>query len=147
MPVSKHRHRRKTGTRKPEPSSDASRPSIMTMDELREAIADPALDFPAKVTVAGVWWFQQLLLKVGDRWQGISASRRDKRSAALLLCVAMDGEHGANDDLSPAIAEMLRPYCDAPTFVEGWEHAKQVPPGTVRAMVAKSLSPSGKPPA
>jgi hypothetical protein len=115
------------------------------MDELRAAIADPALDFPGKVTVAGVWWFQQLLLKVGNRWQGSSASRRDKKSAALLLCVAMDGEHAANDDVAPAMAEMLRPFCAAPSFVEAWEQAKQVPPGTVRATLAKSLGASETP--
>ena len=57
----------------------------------------------------------------------------------------MDGEHAANDDVAPAMAEMLRPYCAAPGFVEAWEQAKQVPPGTVRATLAKSLSPSGTP--
>ncbi len=145
MPVSRHRRRSKPGTRKPDLSPDASRQSITTVDELRQAIANPALDFPAKAVVAGMWWYLQLLRKVGDRRQNIKASRKDQRRAALLLCVAMDGEHGENDDLSPVIAEMLRPYCPAPTFAEAWERANQMPPGTVLATAARILSASGKP--
>jgi hypothetical protein len=117
----------------------------MTVDELRRTIANPALDFPAKAVVAGIWWFQQLLRRVGDRWQGNKASRKDRRTAALLLCVAMDGEHGENDDLSPKLAEMLRPYCPAPTFAEAWEQAKRLPAGTVRQKAARILIPPGKP--
>ena len=63
----------------------------------------------------------------------------------MLLCVAMDGEHGQNDDLSPVLADMLRPYCPAGTFVEAWEQAKHLSPGTVRAMAAKILNPPGVP--
>lgn len=145
MPVSKHRRRSKPGTRPPAQPRNASRQDVTTIDELRQAIGNPALDFPAKVVVAGVWWFQQLLRKVGDRRQNIKASRKDKRTAALLLCVAMDGEHGKNDDLSPVIAEMLRPYCPAPTFAAAWEQANQMLPGTVSAMVARILSSSNRP--
>lgn len=140
MPVSKHRRRSKARTKKPEPSLDVSRQNGMTIEELRQAIANPARDFRAKTIVAGVWWFQQLLRKVGDRWQGMKTSREDKRDAALLLCVAMDGQHGQNDDLSPAIAGMLRPYCPAPTFVEAWEQANQMPPGAVRETAARLLN-------
>src|ERR1700758_898864 len=107
MPVSKHRRRSKTRTRKPDPSPDASRQNVLTIDELRHAIANPNRDFTAKVVVAGVWWFHELLRKVGDRWHDAKASRKDKMTAALLLCVAMDGERGEDDDLSPVIAEML----------------------------------------
>jgi hypothetical protein len=145
MPVSKHRRRNATRSRKPDPAPNPQRQVVMTLDELRRAVANPALDFPAKTTLAGVWWFQQLLEKVGDHWQGIKASRKDKRTAAMLLCVAMDGEHGKNDDLAPAIADLLRPYCPAATFTEGWEQAKQLSPGTVRTLTAKVLSTPGKP--
>jgi hypothetical protein len=145
MPVSKHRRRSKTRTRKPDPSQDASRQNVLTIDELRHAIANPSRDFTAKVVVAGVWWFHELLRKVGDHWEDTKASRKDKRTAALLLCVAMDGERGKDDDLSPVIAEMLRPYCPAPTFAEAWEQANQMSPGTVRAMAARMLSAPGKP--
>ncbi|HBK09126.1 MAG TPA: hypothetical protein DDZ81_25255 [Acetobacteraceae bacterium] len=145
MPVSKHRRRSETRVRKPDPAPTAPRPNVTTADELRQAIANPALDFPAKVVVAGTWWFQQLLGKVGDTWQGDKTSRKDKKTAALLLCVAMDGEQGQNDDLSPMVAAMLRPYCPAPTFVDAWEKAKQMPPGTVRMRVAKFLDRSNRP--
>jgi hypothetical protein len=109
MPVSKHRRRSRIRTKKPDPSPDVPPQDGKTLEELRQAIANPARDFRAKAIVAGVWWFQQLLRKVGDRWQSMKNSREDKRNAALLLCVAMDGEHGQNDDLSPLIAEMLNP--------------------------------------
>jgi hypothetical protein len=145
MPVSKHRRRGKIRTSKPDLSPDASRQNVMTIDELRHAIANPARDFTDKVVVAGVWWFHELLRKVGDRWRSTKASGKDKRTAALLLCVAMDGEHGTDDDLSPVIAEMLRPYCPAPTFAEGWEQANQMSPGTVRAMAVRILSAPDKP--
>jgi hypothetical protein len=144
VPVSKHRRRSKMRTRKPDLSPNASQQNLMTVDELRNAIANPARDFTAKTIVAGVWWFHQLLRKVGDRWQGIRASSKDKRTAALLLCVAMDGEQGKNDDLSPMIAQILRPYCPAPTFIEAWEQANQMSPGTARATAARILSPAAK---
>jgi hypothetical protein len=145
MPVSKHRRRNETRPRKPEPAPAVPRPEVRTIDDLRQAIADPALDFPAKAVVAGLWWFQQMLLRVGDRPETFKASRQDKRTAGLLLCVAMDGENGKNDDLSPLIADLLRPYCSAPTFAEGWEQAKRLPPGTVRTKAARALARSGKP--
>ena len=144
MPVSKHRRGSKTRTRKPEPSPEVSRPDGMTIEDLRQAVANPARDFRAKAIVAGVWWFQQLLRKVGDRWQGMKTSREDKRNAALLLCVAMDGEHGQNDDFAPVIAGMLRPYCLAPSFVEAWEHANRLLPGTAREAAARILNATGK---
>lgn len=144
MPVSKHRRRSKVRTKKPETSPEVPRQDGMTIEELRQAIANPARDFRAKAVVAGVWWFQQLLLKVGDRWQRMKTSREDKRNAALLLCVAMDGEHGQNDNLSPVIAEMLRPYCPAPTFVEAWEKVNQMASGTVRETAARILTSPGK---
>jgi hypothetical protein len=142
MPVSKHRRGNKLRIRKPEPSPGVPRANAMTVDELRQAIANPARDFRAKAIVAGVWWFRQLLRKVGD--PGMKTSREDKRNAALLLCVAMDGGHGENDDLSPLIAGMLRPYCAAPTFVEAWEQANQMPPGTARETAARILNPPGR---
>jgi hypothetical protein len=145
MPVSKHRRRSEPRVRKPGLSPDPSRQNAMTIDDLRRAIASPALDFPDKAVVAGVWWFQQLLWRVGDRWQSNKASRKDKRTAAMLLCVAMDGEHGKNDDLSPILAEMLRPYCPTPSFVQAWEQAKQLSPGTVREKAVTILVPPGKP--
>lgn len=145
MPVSKHRRRSKTRTPKPDALSEASREPGMTIEEMRRVVANPALDFPAKTIVAGVWWFQQLLWKVGDHWRSSKASRKDKKTAAMLLCVAMDGEHGKNDDLAPLLAEMLRPYCPRPTFVEAWEHTKNMSPGTVRTLVAGILNPPGKP--
>jgi hypothetical protein len=145
MPVSKHRRGSEIRTRKSDPAPNALRHTVMTLDELRRTIANPALDFPAKTTIAGVWWFQQLLRRVGDRWQGHKASRRDKRTAAMLLCVAMDGEHGKNDDLAPIISSMLRQYCPAATFTEGWEQAKRLSPGTVRTLTAKTLTVPGKP--
>lgn len=138
MPVSKHRRRSKPGSAGPDVA-----PDVMTIDELRRTIASPALDFPAKVVVAGLWWFEQLLRRVGDHWQSGKASRQDKRTAAVLLCVAMDGEHGQNDDLSPVLADMLRPYCPAPSFVDAWEQVKRLSPGTVRTMAAKILHPIG----
>jgi hypothetical protein len=145
MPVSRHRRHGKTETRKPDHAPDPVRQTITTIDELRQAIASPALDFPTKAIVAGLWWFQQLLRKVGDRGQTTKPSLKDQKRTALLLCVAMDGEHGKNDDLSPVIAEMLRPWCPAPTFAQGWEQANQMPPGTVSAMAARILRPAGKP--
>jgi hypothetical protein len=144
MPVSKHRRRGKPGTSKPDQPPNPSRQDITTIDELRQAIANPALDFPVKAVVAGVWWFQQLLHKAGDRRQAARPSWKDRRRAALLLCVAMDGEHGKNDDLSPVIAEMLRPWCPAPTFAEAWEQTNRMPRGTVSATAARILSPVGK---
>jgi hypothetical protein len=56
----------------------------------------------------------------------------------------MDGEQGKNDDLSPMIAQILRPYCPAPTFTEAWEQANQMLPGTARATAARILSPAAK---
>ncbi|MEA2737400.1 MAG: hypothetical protein QOH05_707 [Acetobacteraceae bacterium] len=144
MPVSKHRRRSQIRTRKPDPSPDAARQDAMTLDELRHAIANPARDFSAKTIVAGVWWFQELLRRVGDRWHSMKASRKDKKEAALLLCVAMDGAHGKNDDLSPILANMLRPYCPAATFTEAWEQANQMSRGTARETAAKILGPSDK---
>jgi len=144
MPVSKHRRRSKIRTRQPDLRPDAPRQNITSIDELRKAIADPAPDFAEKAIVAGVWWFQQLLRKVGDQWQPSKASPKDKRTVAMLLCVAMDGEHGANDDLAPIIADMLRPYCATPTFVEAWEQAKQMAPGTVRMMAVGFVSSARK---
>jgi hypothetical protein len=145
MPVSKHRRGNKPRARKPEAAPVVSRPAIMTIDELRQAVANPARDFSAKLVVAGVWWFRQMLWRVGDRWQNLKASRKDKREAAMLLCVAMDGEHGANDDLAPRLAAMLRPYCPAATFTEAWEQANRMPPGSVRETAARILTPPGQP--
>jgi hypothetical protein len=86
-----------------------------------------------------------MLLKVGDRPESFKVSRQDQRTAALLLCVAMDGENGKNDDLSPMLANILRPYCATRTFAEAWEQAKQLPAGSVRAKAARALSRSGQP--
>ncbi len=144
MPVSKHRRRNQTRPREPDPAANSWQRNIMTIDDIRREIANPALDFPAKTILAGAWWFEQLLRRIGDRWQGNKASRKDKRTTALLLCVAMDGEHGQNDDLAADIANMLRPYCPASSFVEGWERAKQLSPGTVRAKVAEFLASTSK---
>jgi hypothetical protein len=150
MPVSKHRRpgktsRGKTSQGRSDQAPDGSRPAATTIGELRRTVANPALDFPAKIVVAGLWWFEQLLRRVGDQWQSVKASRKDKRTAAMLLCVAMDGEHGQNDDLSPVLADMLRPYCPTASFVDAWEQAKHLSPGTVRTMVAKILTQTGKP--
>ncbi len=145
MPVSKHRRRSKTRLRQPTPAQPASVQVLRTIDEVRDAVADPALDFPAKATIAGVWWYQQMLLKVGDRPESFKVSRQDQRTAALLLCVAMDGENGKNDDLSPMLANILRPYCATSTFAEAWEQAKQLPAGSVRAKAARALGRSGQP--
>jgi hypothetical protein len=144
MPVSKHRRRGKPAARTPDQAPDAPRQDITTIDDLRQAVANPSLDFPAKAVVAGVWWFQQLLRKAGDYRQTARPSWKDRRRAALLLCVAMDGERGQNDDLSPAIAELLRPWCPAPTFAEAWELTNRMPRGTVAATAARILSPVGK---
>jgi hypothetical protein len=92
-----------------------------------------------------VWWYRQLLRKIGDHRHSMKLSWKDKNRAALLLCIAMDGERGENDDLSPIIAEMIRPYCPAGTFAQAWEQANQLPPGAVAATAARILSPSGKP--
>jgi hypothetical protein len=145
MPVSKHRRGSHTRTRKP-PAPAAVPQNVMTIAELRREITSPDLDFPARTTRAGVWWFQQLLARVGDHWQANKASRKDRQTAAMLLCVAMDGEHGANDDLAPVLAEMLRPYRPAASFTESWEQAKQLSPGTVRTVTAKVLTIPGRPP-
>jgi hypothetical protein len=147
MPVSKHRRSSKVRPRKPEAPPVVSRSGIMTIDELRQAVANPARDFSAKLVVAGVWWFQQMLRRIGDRGQGLKASHKDKREAAMLLCVAMDGEHGANDDLAPLLAAMLRPYCPAATFTDAWEQANRMAPGSVRETAARILTPPGQPPA
>ncbi len=142
MSVSRPPRRNEMRIQRPATPPGASQPNATTIEEVRLAIADPALDFPTKVAVAGVWWFQRLLQRAGERWESSKASRKDRRQAALLLCLAMDGEHGQNDDLAPMIATLLRPYCPAPTFVVGWEQATHVSPGTVRTMVAKILSPA-----
>ncbi len=145
MPVSKHRRGSEIRTRKPEDAAPPLRQDVMTIADLRRAVANPALDFPAKVGLAGVWRFQQLLAKVGDRWQGSKASRKDKRTASMLLCEAMDGEHVKNDDVAPVLADLLRPYCPAATFTAGWEQAKRLSPGTVRQLTAKALGVPGNP--
>ena len=134
MPVSKHRRGSVIRTRKPAPPPP---PNVMTLEELRRLVGNPAIDLTGKIELAGVWWFQQLLAKVGDRWQSNKASRKDKRTAAMLLCVAMDGEHGKNDDLAPILADLLRPYRPVNSFTEAWEQAKHLLPGTVRAETAK----------
>lgn len=139
MPVSKHRRRNETRDRKRDPAPVAVRRKPVTIDDVRCDIADPAIDFPSKIVLAGTWWFQQLLGKVGDHWQGEKASRKDQKTAALLLCVAMDGEHGQNDEISPVLANLLRPYCPAPSFTEAWEQAKQMQPGTARLRAARIL--------
>jgi hypothetical protein len=144
MPVSKHRRRGKPGTVKPDQPSNVSRQDITTIDDLRQIIANPAHDFSAKAAVAGVWWFQQLLRKAGDHRQTAKPSWKDRRRAVLLLCVAMDGERGENDDLSPEIAAMLRPWCPAPTFAGAWEQANRLPQGTVAATAVRILRPAGK---
>ena len=143
MPVSKHRRGGKLRAHQPR-TAVVSRPAIMTIDELRDAVANPARDFSAKLIFAGMWWFQHMLQRIGDRWQNPKASREDKREAAMLLCVAMDGERGANDDLAPLLAEMLRPYCPAATFAAAWEQANQMPPGAVREAVGRILNASGQ---
>jgi hypothetical protein len=140
MPVSKHRRGSAIRSRKPDPPP-APAP---TLEELRRRISNQSIDLTAKIELAGIWWFQQLLARVGDRWQGNKASRKDKRTAAMLLCVAMDGEHGKNDDLAPVLADLLRPYCPGASFTEAWEQAKQVSPGTVRALTAKALHTPGR---
>jgi hypothetical protein len=143
VPVSKHRRQVKPPIGQPRSAPLASRRNIESLDALRQAVADPALDFPAKATVAGVWWFRQLLRKTGDRRRDIKISRKDETRAALLLCVAMDGEHGQNDDLAPVIADMLRPYATASSFAAAWEQAMGVPAGTVAIRVARLMNPSG----
>jgi hypothetical protein len=145
MPVSKHRRGTKVRVRKPEAAPVVARPASMTIEELRQAVGNPARDFPAKLVVAGAWWFQQMLRRIGDRGHNLKTSRKDKREAAMLLCVAMDGEHGANDDLAPLLAAMLRPYCLAATFTQAWEQANRMPPGSVRETAARILTPPGQP--
>jgi hypothetical protein len=144
MPVSKHRRRGKPETLKLDQPSTVSRHDIATIDDLRQAIADPSRDFSAKAVLAGVWWFQQLLRKAGDHRPTARPSWKDRRRAALLLCVAMDGKRGENDDLSPEIAALLRPWCPAPTFAGAWEQANRMPQGTVAATAARILGPAGK---
>jgi hypothetical protein len=141
MPVSKHRRGSAIRSRKPDPSPASQ---VMPLEELRRLIATPGTHLTAKIELAGIWWFQQLLARVGDRWQGNKASRKDKRTAAMLLCVAMDGEHGKNDDLAPVLADLLRPYCPGASFTEAWEQAKRLSPGTVRALTAKALHTPGR---
>lgn len=137
MPVSKHRRRGAAPSMATYTPPAKSPHGVATMDEVRQAIADPALDFPMKTAIAGVWWFRQLLLRVGDRRLKHKLSRKDTARAAILLCVAMDGERGDSDDLSPVIADLLRPYCPAPTFAEAWERVRHLPPGTVAAQAAR----------
>ncbi|HET6307357.1 MAG TPA: hypothetical protein VFG12_09245 [Rhodopila sp.] len=145
MPVSKHRRGSKARPKQPTQAPAEPRPPGMTLDELRQAIANPSRDFRAKAILAGVWWFQQLLRKVGDRWQGAKQTREDKRDAALLLCIAMDGEHGQNDDLAPLLANLLRPYCLAPGFVASWEQANNMAPGAAREAAVRILAQASPP--
>ncbi len=147
MPVSKHRRGNQTRRRTPEPAPVVSRQTIGTIDELRQAIAEPALAFPARAELAWFWWYQQMLLKVGDRPADLRFTKQDRRTAALLLCVAMDGENGSNDDLAPVLADMLRPYIGALSFAEAWEQAKRLPAGSVRAKAARALGQAVTPPA
>jgi hypothetical protein len=139
MPVSKHRRHNKTRPRKPDASPMASGPEIQTLDDLRREVSSPALAFPDKISIASRWWCGQLSAKVGDHRRSDKMSRKDRQTAAMLLCVAMDGEQGQNDDLAPDLAVMLRPWCPAVTFTEAWEQAKQLPPGTVRMRAARFL--------
>lgn len=136
MPVSKHRRRGKLRTKRPGLSQDTSRPKIKTIDEIRQAVADPALDFRAKIVLAGAWWFDNLLLKLGDHKKNTANSETDAPMSGSLLCMAMDGQRGKNDDISPLIADMLRPWCPTPTFADAWEQANNMPPGTVAALAA-----------
>jgi hypothetical protein len=138
MPVSKHRRRNKTPPRKPDTSSEATL-SITTIEDLRRQLANPSLGFTDKIGIASLWWYEQLLSKIGHHRQSGKASRKDKQTAAMLLCIAMDGEQGQNDALAPILASMLRPGCPAPTFVEAWEQSKHLPPGTVRTKAGKFL--------
>ncbi len=135
MPASRHRRRHETQ----DPPPALARAGISSIDDLTQALRDPALDFPARVMIAGVFWFEQLLRKAGDPWEFLR-SGKDKMRAALLLCVAMDGAHGQNDDLAPAIAEILRPYCPGESFAEGWERAKRLPPGSVMTMASRIVN-------
>jgi hypothetical protein len=144
MPVSKHRRRNKPAPSKPDRPRETSRLEMATIDDLREVMAISTLDFAAKAILAGVWWFQQLRRKAGERRQAARPSWKERRRAALLLCVAMDGEHGKNDDLSPVLAEMMRPWCPAPTFAEGWELTNHLQRGTVSTTAARILSPVAK---
>ena len=145
MPISKHRRRNKVRLKQSAPAGTASVQVIRSVDDVQNAVSDPALDFAAKVAVAGVWWYQQMLVKVGGSAENLKLSRQDQRTAALLLCVAMDGENGKNDDLSPVLADLLRPYCATRTFAEAWEQAKHLPAGSVRAKAARALGRSGRP--
>jgi hypothetical protein len=140
MPVSKHRRRPRQASGQ-QPATP--RRAIATIDDLRLTLADPGLDFSAKVAMAGVWWFEQLLRRAGDPWSTIK-SGKDRMRAAMLLCVAMDGEHGKNDDLAPAIAAMLRPACPTPSFAAAWEQANRLLPGTVRAAAARVAKASAQ---
>jgi hypothetical protein len=144
MPVSKQRRRPEAATKEHGAGAEAPRRAIRTIDDLRQALGAIETDFAAKTVAAGVWWFEQLLRRAGDEWSTVR-SGKDRMRAAMLLCVAMDGAQGQNDDLAPAIAAMLRPYCPAPSFAEGWEQAKRLPPGTVRAAAARIVQASGKP--
>jgi hypothetical protein len=138
MPVSKHRRRNKAPPPKPGTSSQAIL-GITTIEDLRRQMANPALGFTDRIGIASLWWFEQLFSKIGHHRQSDKASRKDKQTAAVLLCIAMDGEQGRNDELAPILASMLRPWCPAPTFVEAWEQAKHLPPGTVRAKAGRFL--------
>lgn len=138
MPVSKHRRRNKTPPPKPDTSSEA-RMSVTTIEDLRRQIANPALGFTNKIGIASLWWCEQLFSKIGHHRQSGKASRKDKQTIAILLCIAMDGEQGQNDQLAPVLASMLRPWCPGATFVEAWEQTKHLPPGTVRAKAGKFL--------
>jgi len=138
VPVSKHRRRGKLRPRKPglPPTTDSG--AIGTIDALRPAIADPGLDFRAKVALAAAWWFDALLRQLGGAKNDTATSTEDVPMSGSLLCMAMDGERGKNDALSPLIADMLRPYCPTATFAEAWEQANGMPPGTIAALAVKA---------
>jgi hypothetical protein len=139
MPVSKHRRHSKPRPRKPNAAPTAPRLEIRTIDDLRREVSNPALGFPERIGITSLWWCEQLSSKVGDHRRSDKVSRKDRQTAAMLLCVAMDGEQGQNDNLAPDLAAILRPWCAAATFTEAWEQAKHLPSGTVRMRAARFL--------
>lgn len=138
MPVSRHRRKSNTRPALATPGTAASSRAIQTIDDLARLVADPLLAFPAKLLAAAEWWFCQMLRQAGGH-PTARLSRRDRDRAAILLCVALDGQPGANDILSPVLAAMLRPWCPAASYTEAWELASRLPPGSVTARAARLL--------
>jgi hypothetical protein len=98
--------------------------AIANMERLRQTIADPQLPFVEKVHAAVAWDDPKDM-------QPVTRSDDDLDELAVFLCSDLDDHDAGKHLVIPSeewrinqIADLLRPYCPGPTFIEAWRTEK-----------------------